>query len=45
MDTDAIEASGTKPIEPELERIAAISNLGELQDEVQGIAPENFTEP
>jgi putative endopeptidase len=34
MDTDAIEASGTKPIEPELERIAAIRNLAELQDEV-----------
>src|SRR5437660_178705 len=34
MDTNSIEASGTKPIEPELERIAAISNLAELQDEV-----------
>src|SRR5690242_2488275 len=33
MNTDAIEASGIKPIEPELERIAAISNLAQLQDE------------
>jgi putative endopeptidase len=34
MNTEAIEASGIKPIEPELERIAAIGNLAELQDEV-----------
>ena len=34
MNTDAIEASGIKPIEPELERIAAIGNLAQLQDEV-----------
>src|SRR5260370_38055398 len=34
MNTDAIEASGIKPIEPELERIAAIGNLPQLQDEV-----------
>ncbi len=33
MNTDAIEAAGIKPIEPELERIAAISNLPQLQDE------------
>src|SRR5580700_1847358 len=34
MNTEAIEASGIKPIEPELERIAAIGNLAQLQDEV-----------
>src|SRR5260370_3207388 len=34
MNTDAIEASGIKPIEPELERIAAIGNLAQLQEEV-----------
>ena len=34
MDTNSIEASGTKPIEPEFERIAAIGNLAELQNEV-----------
>ena len=34
MNTEAIEASGIKPIEPEFERIAAIGNLAELQDEV-----------
>jgi len=33
MNTEAIEAAGIKPIEPELERIAAISNLAQLQDE------------
>ena len=33
MNTEAIEASGIKPIEPELERIAAISNLAQLQEE------------
>ena len=40
MNTEAIEAAGTKPIEPELERIAAIGNLAQLQDEaahLQGI--------
>jgi len=34
MNTDAIEASGIKPIEPEFERITAIANLAQLQDEV-----------
>jgi putative endopeptidase len=34
MDTDAIEAAGIKPIEPELEQIAAISDLAQLQEEV-----------
>ena len=34
MNTDAIDAAGIKPIEPELERIAAIANLAQLQDEV-----------
>src|SRR5437660_7877228 len=34
MNTDAIEATGLKPIEPELERIPAISNLAQLEDEV-----------
>jgi predicted metalloendopeptidase len=33
MNTEAIEAAGIKPIEPELERIAAIGNLAQLQDE------------
>src|SRR5437879_9737778 len=33
MNTDVIEAAGIKPIEPELERIAAISNFTQLQDE------------
>src|SRR5438309_11210768 len=33
MNTEAIEAAGIKPIEPELKRIAAISNLAQLQDE------------
>jgi predicted metalloendopeptidase len=33
MNTDQIEAAGIKPIEPELERIAAITNLAQLQDE------------
>lgn len=31
MDTSAIEAAGTKPIEPELARIAALQNTAELQ--------------
>jgi putative endopeptidase len=34
MNTDAIEAAGVKPLEPELERIAAISSLAQLEDEV-----------
>ncbi len=34
MNTEAIEAAGIKPIEPELERIAAIGNLAQLEDEV-----------
>jgi len=34
MNTEAIEAAGTKPLEPEFERIAAVSNLAQLQDEV-----------
>jgi len=33
MNTDAIEAAGIKPIQPELDRIAAIANLAQLQDE------------
>ena len=33
MSTDAIEAAGIKPIEPELERITAVLNLAQLQDE------------
>jgi len=33
MSTDAVEAAGIKPIEPELDRIAAVSNLAQLQDE------------
>ena len=34
MDTTAIEAAGTKPIEPELSNIARISNAVKLQTEV-----------
>src|SRR5690242_11311831 len=34
MNTEAIEAAGTKPLQPEFERIAAISNVAQLQDEV-----------
>jgi predicted metalloendopeptidase len=34
MNTDGIEAAGTKPLEAEFERIAAIDNLEQLQDEV-----------
>jgi predicted metalloendopeptidase len=34
MDTNQIEAAGVKPIEPELDRIAAITNIAQLQDEV-----------
>jgi putative endopeptidase len=34
MNTEAIEAAGLKPIQPELDRIAAIGNLAEFQDEV-----------
>ncbi len=33
MDTTAIEAAGTKPIEPELARIAAMKNATEVQGE------------
>src|SRR6266851_4198104 len=35
MDTTAIEAAGTKPIEPELARIAAIKNEADLQAEAE----------
>ncbi len=34
MDTDRIEAEGIKPLEPQLTRIAALSNLAQLEDEV-----------
>jgi putative endopeptidase len=34
MDTKAIDAAGAKPLEPELQRIGAIQNLGELQSEI-----------
>jgi putative endopeptidase len=34
MDTSAIEAAGVKPLEPELERIAAIQDAAGLQDEI-----------
>jgi putative endopeptidase len=34
MDTSAIEAAGTKPLEPELARIALIKNQADLQAEV-----------
>ncbi len=34
MDTARIEADGLKPLEPELARIASLSNLAQLQDEV-----------
>ena len=34
MDTKQIEADGIKPIEPELKRVASITNLTQLQDEV-----------
>ena len=34
MDTERIEADGLKPIEPELARVAALSNLAQLEDEV-----------
>src|SRR3990172_9051043 len=34
MDEKGIEAGGIKPLEPELARIAAISSLAELQEEV-----------
>ena len=34
MDSKQIDADGIKPIEPELERIAAIRNLADLQSEV-----------
>jgi putative endopeptidase len=33
MDTSAIDAAGTKPIEPDLSRIAEIKNVAELQAE------------
>src|SRR6266446_591003 len=35
MDTTAIDAAGTKPLEPELARIAGIKNLMDLQAEAQ----------
>src|SRR5713226_8626009 len=35
MDTAAIDAAGTKPIEPELARIAGIRNVADLQAEAQ----------
>ena len=34
MDTSSIESQGIKPIQPELERIAAISSQGSLQAEI-----------
>ncbi len=34
MDTNKIEADGLKPVEPELERIASLSSLAQLEDEV-----------
>src|SRR5437879_3278294 len=35
MDTTAIEAAGTKPLEPELERIREIKNLADLEAEAE----------
>ena len=35
MDTTAIDAAGTKPIEPELERIREIKNLADLEAEAE----------
>src|SRR6266446_5654831 len=35
MDTTAIEAAGTKPIEPELARIRGIKNLADLEREAE----------
>src|SRR6266436_2556989 len=35
MDTTAIDAAGTKPLEPELARIAGIKNLADLQAEAE----------
>ncbi len=35
MDTAAIDAAGTKPLEPELARIAGIKNLADLQAEAE----------
>src|SRR5260370_17063670 len=35
MDTTAIDAAGTKPLEPELARIAEIKNVADLQAEAE----------
>src|SRR5213080_4072238 len=35
MDTTAIEAAGTKPLEPEMARIAEIKTVGDLQAETE----------
>ena len=40
MDTEQIETAGIKPIEPELDRIAAIATLAQLEDEVARLHSE-----
>jgi putative endopeptidase len=35
MDTAAIDAAGTKPLEPELARIAGIKSVADLQGEAE----------
>ena len=42
MDTDRIEADGLKPIEPELARVASLSNLAQLEDEVARMQSEGI---
>src|SRR5260370_6369099 len=37
MDTTAIDAAGTKPLEPELARIAEIKNVADLQAEAESL--------
>ncbi|MGB2641114.1 MAG: M13 family metallopeptidase [Candidatus Acidiferrum sp.] len=41
MDTTAIEAAGTKPIDVELSRIAEMKNAGDLQDEAVRLQEES----